>query len=122
MEKNHKRVGKENRVGTSMKSEIAGTGGNMGNDMGSNQRTFRKGRARLALFFCCLASLLLTACGKTEQESAASDQVYYHFQETSFPDPDEALSGVFAQEYMILEQGSAAARRRLLPLCPMCRP
>ena len=76
----------------------------------SGKGTIRKRKAGISLLCCCLAALLLGACGKDGEETGAADpdMVYYHFQEAVIPDPDEALGNVFeqeygAQEYMIFE-------------------
>lgn len=65
----------------------------------SRERTIWKRKAGICLLYCCLAALLLGACGKAREETSAADQVYYHFKEAVIPDPDEALSNAFGQKY-----------------------
>ena len=46
---------------------------------------------------------LFTGCGNSGSEDT-SDQVYYHIQETSIPDPDEGLRDVFRELTRVSEQ------------------
>ena len=57
----------------------------------------------ICLFCCCLAVMLFSGCGESASEDT-SDQVYYHIQETSIPDPDEGLLDVFGEVTRVVEQ------------------
>ena len=59
-----------------------------------------KMKTGICLFCCCLAVVLFSGCGESAPEDT-SDQVYYHIQETSIPDPNDDLRGVFENEYRI---------------------
>ena len=54
----------------------------------------KKRNAGICLLCCCLIAVLFAGCGNSSPEEA-SDQVYYHIQETAIPNPDEELVDVF---------------------------
>ena len=64
----------------------------------------RKNKLKTGIYLCCccLAVMLFTGCGESAPEDS-SDQIYYHIQETSIPDPDDMLRDVFEEEYRISE-------------------
>lgn len=62
----------------------------------------KKRNVSICLLCCCLAVALFTGCGESSGSiEDISDQVYYHIQETSIPDPDDELRDVFEAEYRI---------------------
>lgn len=63
----------------------------------------KKRKAGICLLCCCLMAALFTGCGNSGSEDT-SDQVYYHIQETSIPDPDEGLMDVFEKRTQVSEQ------------------
>ena len=65
--------------------------------MGNRKNKIKTG---ICLFCCYLVMTLFTGCGESSEEDT-SDQVYYHIQETSIPDPNDDLRGVFENEYRI---------------------
>lgn len=63
----------------------------------------KKRKAGIYLLYCCLMAVFFTGCGNRGSEDTL-DQVYYHIQETSIPDPDEGLLEVFGELTWVSKQ------------------
>ena len=81
----------------------------------------KKRNAGICLLCCCLIAALFTGCGNSSPEEA-SDQVYYHIQETAIPDPDEELVDVFGNaENTIIWEMDMVQRDGIFYRIALCR-